>query len=113
MNFLPISRENIEISMDILKKQGKRITFRNIMRQIGFSSDVLNYRTKIPTNELVEFELMLRASKKSPLNHFKLMDEKRVREEEARRETQREKIRKVARKAVEAIEKLIMDKLSL
>jgi len=107
--YLPISRENIEISINILKSQGKKITFRNIMSQIGFSSNVIHYNTIIPTDQLMEFELLLRESIRRPTNLFKIIDENRKKREEVEREKERETIKRIVRKAVEAIERLIVN----
>jgi len=108
---LPISRDNLKKSIENLQKTGDKITFKNILHQLGFLNDVFQYRTEIPTSELLALADILRKSAEFPIDFFERMDVKKRISEEIEKKEQKRIINEIAIKTAENIDKLILDYL--
>jgi len=77
----------------------------DIMRQLGFSSEILNYKTEMPTNELFQLQFLLRGTRDFTVDFFNLMDI------EAQTKKKKEEMEKA--KCIENIASKIIDLLKI
>ncbi|MHA1381572.1 MAG: hypothetical protein ACTSRG_24660 [Candidatus Helarchaeota archaeon] len=92
--FLPISRSHIQKVLKILQKDGEKFTFLDIFRYLGFSTDILEYKTEISILELRKLQkLMISTEEDYTKDFFKLIDEQKSKEEEEKREIEIKKRR--------------------